>query len=124
MAPAPVRGLDTLNKAFQFAGTRMRKELPIFLKGAARPVEHGAEMNAAEIGAGQQWSQMRLVANRRVVYIAPQQRSTRIASRKRPRFGQRLLNRAMIPALNANRARVGKSVDELVARIVRQFNRG
>lgn len=120
----PVRGVEDLNKAFFFAGKRMRKELPLFLKGAARPVERGAEVNAQAIGAGVQWSQMRLAATRHGVYMAPEKRGTRIAPRKRPKFGPRLLNRAMIPALNQNRAVVGKSVDELVARIVRQFGRG
>lgn len=128
---APVRGIETLNKAFTFAGERMRKELPLFLKQAARPVERGAEANAAAIGAGrsavgpgQDWSQMRIGANRHSVYVAPQARSTRIASRKRPRFGLRLLRRAMEPALESQRATVGKNIDALVDRIVRQFNRG
>lgn len=124
MAPAPVRGLDTLDKAFRFASAQMRKELPLFLRGAARPVERGAEGNAAALGAGVEWSQMRVVSTKHGVYMAPQARSTRIPSRKRPRFGTRLLRRAMIPALEANRAAVGKSVDDLVARIVRRFNRG
>ena len=123
MASGPVRGVDDVNKAFQYASASMRKELPLFLRGAARPVERGAEVAAAEIGAGAEWSQMRIGGTRNV-YMAPQARSTRILSRKRPKFGPRLLNRAMIPALNANRERVGKSVDELVARIVRRFNRG
>lgn len=124
MAVAPVRGIDTLNKAFQLAGTRMRKDLPAVLENAARPVERSAEGTAASIGAGVQWSQMRVVARRNLVYMAPQQRSTRIVPRKRPKFGPRLLNRAMIPALNQNREQVGKALDNLVARIVRQFNRG
>ncbi len=124
MAPAPIRGLDTLNRAFTFAGSRMRKELPLFLRSAARPVERGAETNATAIGSGAEWSQMRLVAKRNLVYIAPQQRSTRIVARKRPKFGQRLLRRAMQPALESQRVAVGEKIDELVERIVRKFNRG
>lgn len=121
---APVRGVDELNKAFGFASKQLRRDLPSVLKAKVRPIEQGAEVNAQAIGAGVQWSQMRTAATRHGVYIAPQQRGTRIASRKRPKFGPRLLNRAMIPALERNRSTVGKAIDDLVALIVRKANRG
>lgn len=120
----PVRGVETLNRAFTQASSRMLKDLPRVLAATATPIELTAEALGTSIGAGREWSQMRKGAGRTLVYVAPQQRGTRVPSRKRPKFALRLLRRAMVPALDANREQVGRSIDELVARIASQFNRG
>lgn len=120
----PVKGIDALNRAFALADTTMRKQLPSVLKLHAEPVRLDAQRNALNIGTGFPWSRMRIGVTRGSVYVAPVQRGTRLFTRKRPRFDTRLRTRAMEPALDANRAKIEKSVDELVARIERQFNRG
>jgi hypothetical protein len=120
----PVRGIETLHRAFSLAGTRTRKDLPRLLALRAEPVRAQAEVNARVIGAGPSWSLMRKGATRTMVYIAPVERGTRIATRKRPNFAPRLLNLAMEPALQSHRAEVEQGVDELIARIERQFNNG
>ena len=124
MSNIPVRGINELNRAFQLARSETTKRLPVLLRGAIRPVETGAERNAATIGTGVPWSQQRSVASRSMAYIAPVKRGTRVAQRKRQKFARRLITRAMEPSLNANREQVGRSFDELLARIERQFNRG
>lgn len=124
MAVAPVRGVEALDRAFSQAGTQMQRELPKVLRSKARPVERGAEVAASAIGAGKVWSPMRTGASRKAVWVAPVARGTRIERRKRRRFATRLLTLAMEPSLDANRAQVGKGIDELLARIQRQFNRG
>lgn len=124
MASEPVRGVEALNRAFSLASAEMVKELPRKLKYLSRPVERTAESLAVGIGAGKVWSPMRLGAGRRLVYIAPEARGTRVEAKKRRKFAQRLMRKAMLPALDANREQVGRGIDDLVARIVRRFNRG
>ena len=109
------RVLERAAEQFQdavLAGDETRKKLPLFLRGAIRPVEHGAEAKAAAIGTGVPWSQMRSEAGRNMAYIAPVKRGTRIVQRKRKNFANRLIKRAMEPALDANREQVGRAVDE------------
>ena len=124
MAVAPVRGVEALDRAFSLAGTQMQRDLPKVLRSKARPVESGAELLAGAIGAGKVWSPMRTGAGRTAVWVAPVARGTRVERHKRRRFATRLLTRAMEPSLEANRAQVGRAIDELLARIERQFSRG
>ena len=126
MAPRaqPVKGLDELNRAFALARDDTQKRLPELLKFVAQPVDATAETLAQVNGAGQAWSQFRIGVTRHAVYVAPVKRGTRIVPRKRPNFAKRLLDKAMVPALNANRAAVEAGFERLLARIERQFNRG
>ena len=124
MAVSPVRGVDTLDRAFSMARASTQRNLPRLFRAKAEPVRRSAELNARAIGAGVPWSRMRIGASRRAVWIAPVERGTRIVPRKRPRFATRLKTLAMEPALEANRALIENEVDDLLARIERQFNRG
>lgn len=120
----PVKGLDELNRAFALARDETQKSLPQLLKFVAEPVDRDAETLAAIHGAGVAWSQFRIGVVRTAVYVAPVPKGTRIVKRKRKNFASRLLNVAMIPALNKNRAVVEDGFDKLMARIERKFNRG
>lgn len=102
----------------------MQRELDNRLRFYAQPVVADAEALALAADAGPEWSDMRVGASRRLVYVAPVQRGTRIRSMKRPNFARRLLSRAMEPALNRNRASIERKFEELLARIERDFNRG
>jgi len=119
-----VRGIEALDRAFALAGNNMRKDLPRILRSKAAPVERAAEGNALAIGSGVPWSEMRVGSTRHMVYVSPFQRGTKLLQRKRPKFAARLLQRAMLPALNSQREQVAQAVDELLARLERQFNRG
>lgn len=119
-----VIGAAELDKAFQRAGATMQRELDNRLRFYAQPVVADAEALALASGAGPAWSDMRVGASRRLVYVAPVKRGTRIESLKRPKFARRLLSRAMEPALNRNRANIERQFDELLARIERGFHRG
>lgn len=124
MAVEPVKGLDDLNKAFALARDDTQKRLPELLRFVAQPVDRTAEILAAAHDAGRHWSQFRIGVTRHAVYVAPVNRGTRIVTRKRPNFAKRLLDKAMVPALNSNRGQVEAGFDKLMARIERNFNRG
>lgn len=119
----PVRGVNELNRAFAVAGTTVRKEIKTRLRFYAEPVRRDAETSARAIGAGPEWSRMRTGATPNMGYVAPLKRGTRVIPRRRPRFAIRLLNRAMIPALNKNRNSIGVKFDQFLARMTRQFGR-
>lgn len=124
MSVSPVRGVEALNRAFTQARAETRKSLPALLGQRIKPIETSAEHKAATIGAGVPWSQMRSSVGRHAAYVAPVPRGTKLVPRKRPKFARRLLSLSMEPALNENREAVGRSIDALLARIERQFNRG
>jgi hypothetical protein len=52
---------------------------------------------------------------RGVVYMVPAARSKR--TRKRPKFGELLLTRAMDPALEHNAAKIEQAVDDMLGRL-------
>jgi hypothetical protein len=120
----PVAGIDSLNRAFGLAGKGMSNDLKTRLRHFARPVELGAEVRAIAMGTGRPWSQMRTGANRQLVYVAPEKRGTKILARRRPRFAVRLLEKSMVPALNASREQIVRDIDGLVERMERRYLRG
>jgi hypothetical protein len=123
---AVVRGLTELNRAFVLAGTKLHKNKNQILRHYARPVERTAETLAmTQIDRMTlPWAQMRIGSTPEFVYVAPQQRGTRILSRKRPKFGRLLMRRAMEPALEANREQIARGLDELLARLEREWGTG
>jgi hypothetical protein len=129
MAPithTPVKGLPELNAALGRCGKFMDKELQLRLRGYARPVQRDAS-TLAVIQIPRMtvpWSRMRVGANAKMVYVAPEQRGTRIVPRRRPKFARKLLSEAMIPALEHNRAEIEKNIDALVGRMEREYDRG
>jgi hypothetical protein len=129
MAPithTPVKGLPQLNAALGRCGRFMDKELQTRLKGYARPVQADASTLAVvQIPRMTvRWSQMRVGANAKMVYVAPVQRGTRIVPRKLPKFARKLLAEAMIPALEHNRVEIERNIDALVGRMEREYARG
>lgn len=119
----PVVGAEELRIAFSAAGTSLNSELRRRIASYAEPVRTDAEAFAlARIPTvGVPWSRMRKGTAPALVYVAPVQRGTRIRSRRRPRFGTLLMERAMVPALERNRQSITEKIDGLVARMERKF---
>lgn len=116
-------GADELRRAFLDAGTSFNREMRDRIAGYAQPVETDAE--ALAVGRishiGSQWWEMRRGTAPGMVYVAPQRRGTRVASRKRPKFAPLLMRKAMLPALDRNRTQIVSKVDALLARMERKF---
>lgn len=108
-----LEGLAGLNRAFKLVEASAQTELHLSLIAAATPVRTTATALAiSEIPRlplaerSLTWSQMRIGQTLREVYVAPVNRGTRILSRKRPKFASLMLERAMVPALDQNRAQI------------------
>lgn len=123
-----VRGLRDLTRAFAAADKTLQRELRGRLRAAAEPVRADAEASAVReirnLREGDSWSRMRVGVTQRLVYVAPRERGSRGFSRKRrPRFGDLLMGRAMEPALQRNRDEVVREVDELLGSVGRDWER-
>jgi hypothetical protein len=122
-----VQGLAKLQHAFLLTDRKLSQELTAGLKKAAEPVRVGAEAFAvARIPtSGFVWSRMRVGVTTGSVYVAPRARGTiDRARRRRPRYGDLLMGRAMQPALKANVALVERIVDETLAKVNGEWARG
>jgi len=125
-----VEGLAQLSRAFARAEDDLRQDLKAELLIAGIPVKDAAEelAHSSIPGIGrprpQSWGNMRLGASRHVVYLAPKKRQTRVASRKRPKFGPLLHDRAMVPALDRNVSQVIARVEFFLGTVARDWGKG
>ena len=112
-----------MNRAFARADKKLKTEKNDALKRAAQPVSDTAERLAVSSISriGPVWSQMRIGVTQKIVYVAP---ATRTKTRQRRRkFGTRLIEEAMIPALHQNRERVVRELDEVLRTVGRDWER-
>jgi hypothetical protein len=119
-----VRGLRELSRAFKVADSDIRRDLRAALQSAAEPVRMDAERLAvSEITRiGIPWSRMRVGVTQSSVYVAPNERGRRTRGRRRrPNLAPLLLGRAMEPALDRNRARVIREVEDTLADLARRW---
>lgn len=126
-----VEGLRELQRAFRLAGTGIDKDLREGLKSAAEPVRADAENLTRSRISGMRrgvipWHSMRTGITHDLVYVVPAQRG--IKGRGRERFRRRniaplIVERAFGPAMNANRARVLREVDDLLEDMARLWER-
>jgi hypothetical protein len=71
------------------------------------------------------WSRMRVGVTRNLVYVAPRQKGTRgRGPRRRPKFADLLMGRAMEPALERNTPGIERHFDQLLDQVADGFNRG
>jgi hypothetical protein len=115
-----VQGLSDLQRAFRAADKATSKELRDGLRKAADPVRSDAERRAVgEIPRiGVPWSRMRVGVTMRSVYVAPVERGAR-GTRSRKNLAGLLLEKAMIPALEANIGQVVDEVDDVLQTVGR-----
>ncbi len=100
----------------------------------AEPVKREAqELAVREISRiGTPWSTMRIGITQKVVYVAPKQRGNKARratvsqARRRAdqKFATRLMDRAMEPALEHNRAEIELAMEEAIDKMADNFNRG
>jgi len=132
MAEAVVSNLDDVLRAFEEAGQKFTNEKqaalravgqPIALQSRALAVSRIRNIRPSRAG-GPDWSRFRVGSTRSAVYVAPVQRGTRDPRKQRKKLADRLLVKAMLPALFANRSRAERELDKALDRMEQVFNRG
>lgn len=123
-----VENLDGLMRAFKMVSREEPKQLRKGIRDAAQPVKLAAEGKAVSsirrMSRSPQWAVMRLGYARNLVYMVPKQKGVRgRGPRARRNFSQLLLNRAMIPAAEQNRAAVMLAVQRVLDTVGRQWER-
>jgi hypothetical protein len=127
-----IEGLRELERAFKLYGRGLERGVREALEAGAEPVRQDAQSLAlVEIPRIQlpsttvPWHRMRVGVTRRTAYVAPEQRGdkSRRASRKRPRFGTKLLTEAMEPALDRNIPRVEREFEVALTDLARRWSR-
>lgn len=125
-----VTGLRELDRAFGKANRALNNDLRDALAEAASPVRADAQMLAAasirNVQEGDPWSRMRIGVGRWVAYVAPLERGVkgRSGRRRRPRFADLLLARAMEPAVDRNASKVEKRLEGLLDDVCDAWERG
>lgn len=124
-----VEGLRELEILFAAAGRQANRDLRSALRKAAEPVRRDAEALALSKIRRMTipWSQMRVGVTRQSVYVAPKLRGVKSGNPHDPRRRHNLvalmLDRAMEPALEANKAEVIRAIEEMLDRVAHNFNR-
>jgi len=126
-----VKGFRETAAAFGRVNKQFPKDLRKQLLASAVPVRDTATSLAGQtirnLGAGDPWAQFRIGGGLKIVYIAPKQRGRRSkfdARRRRPNLAPRLMDEAMIPALERNREKVAALADEALHRMERDWGQG
>lgn len=123
-----MEGLGSLQRAFSVIDRDVASDLRGTLRRAAEPVKVDAEALAASRirRIGTPWARMRVGVTRTSVYVAPAQRGRRSRGnqRRRPNFAGLLLNRALLPALHQNEAKVAAKVELMLADLAGKWGRG
>jgi hypothetical protein len=127
VGPVRIHGLRELNRAFNRADKTLKAEWRSKQRALGEPVRAQAESRAlAEIRnmpSSPQWGTMRVGVTTRVVYVAPRARGTKGAA-ARPNLARLLLDKAMIPALNANQASLLHRVEGMLDTMGRSWAAG
>lgn len=128
-----LRGQRELIRAFTAAGKAAGKEIRAELRAVAEPVRHDAESLAlSEIPhmapivskSAVPWWRMRVGVTTKSVYVAPVQRGVKgrgDLSRRRPKFADLMMERAMEPALERNQAAAVEAVDAVLSHIAQEW---
>lgn len=111
-----------MQRAFKLADKVLQRELREKLREVAEPVRATAERLAVERipTVGLPWSRMKVGVTPRSVYIVPRQRGRR---HRRPAFGNLLLGRSMVPAVEQNEPRVLDGMEDVLVTVGRAWER-
>lgn len=126
--PTVVYGLREIQGAYAKLERDTRLGMHGTLRDAAEPVQRGAEaLSQARITRiGPRWWKMRVGVTRTLVYVAPRQRGIGKGKgadpRRRRKFGDLLMERAMEPALEQNETQVEQLIDRFLDHVVADFN--
>lgn len=121
-----VDGLAGLQRAFRRAGKEIHKDLRSTLQDAADPVAFGAQVLALTriSHMTSSWSEFRIGVTQREVYVVPKQRGVKARRdhrKRRPKFGDLLLDKAMEPSLKANLPRVEDNVNKMLVEFAHKW---
>ncbi len=125
--PVAVRGLRELNQALRRADRTTRAEFRTGFRKIAEPVRKEAEQLALSdiTRISEPWSRMRTGVTTKLVYVAPRQRGLKGPnSRKRPKFADLLMNRALAPALERKQGEVEHDIERLIDHVADEFETG
>ena len=119
MADAVVHGVDELQRGNDRAVRRLHTQNSSALRELAEPIRSLAQSRALtsirNMPRSPQWAEMR-------TGVAPVARGTRGRGRRgRPALAGRLLDRAMIPALEQHQAAVVQKYDRMLADVEREW---
>ncbi len=119
-----VKGLNDLHRALKTADNQTRLGVRKVERQVAEPVRVEAEQLAArEIShIGTEWSTMRIGITQKLVYVAPKRRRRQGSPRKN--LAGLLMDKAMQPALERNRAKIEKNFEDMLDGMAGDFNRG
>lgn len=127
MATAGVRvsGLSDLNRALRRTDRDVRNGIRKELRVVAEPVRIDAEGLAVQriSSIGRVWPRMRVGITTDSVYVAPRNRGTRLAERKRPNLAPLLMDRAMQPALERHAPEIERELGDVLDRVAENFSR-
>jgi hypothetical protein len=121
-----VHDVAMVNRALEQADADIRAQGKTELLALGQLVEHTAEILAAARIRNMtvQWAQFRTRQTPNLVYVVPVQKGVRgRGPRKRQRFDNTMMNKAMRPALNAHRGEVNRRFAALVERVCNSFNK-
>ncbi len=123
-----VHDVAMVNRALEAAGGEIRQQGKQELLALGQLVEHSAEVLAATRirNMTAQWAQFRTKQVPNLVYVVPVQKGARGGAsdpRRRRRFDNTMMDKAMRPALYAHRAEVDRRFQALVERVCRDFNK-
>lgn len=125
-----VSGFRELQTSTATASREVRRYASSQLREVAAPIQHSAEaLTVGRIPRTQRsplWAQYRIGVLRSAVYVAPRQRGVRGRTnpRRREKFADLLMERAMEPALDQNVAHVETAIEKAIDRITDRFNAG
>lgn len=130
-----VSGLPQIQRDLEKAGTGVHKAFHNGLVHAAEPVAHTAEVlavaNIRNMHKSLQWRETRIGVRREAVYVVPKQRGVKgrgpdprrrpFAATKTggPSFGELMLGRAFVPALDVMTPIVEQRVNILIREVLR-----
>lgn len=126
-----VSDLDNLVRAFGRADRAVRQDMRDALQEAAAPVRADAQTLAGttirRLPSGSPWTRMRIGMGRSsMVYVAPVERGAKGRGdqrRRRPKFKNLLLERAMEPALERNTNQVERRVEQMLNEVADVWER-
>ncbi len=127
--PVAVRGLRELNQALRRADRTTRAEFRTGFRKIAEPVRLEAERLALSdiTRITQPWARMRTGVTTKLVYVAPRQRGIKGRGddpRRRPKFADLMMNRALAPALERKKGEVEHDIERLIDHVADEFDRG
>ena len=119
--------LSSVNRALQQVDKDLKREISVELHSIGALVQHDVESLALSTipNMTMPWSQMRVGQTPFLIYVVPRQKGVRgKGPRRRPRFAELMLRRAMRPALARKKPEVDARFQKVVSVVCGKFSAG